>query len=341
MTAHANRLTSRAIQTFPVGDVRVFASALERLGFDCDATLAAAGLRRADLEEGDRQVPCDTIGTLLAHAARQRPTPNLGLQIGSVTPIGAYPLLDYVIVTCDTVGSALTQLARYLRLASAPAELTLHDEADPIRAVYVGPPMPFAFEYSIALCVSHLREETAGRFEPLEVAFAHRLDDVDDAARRLGCAIVHEAGWNGWTMMREALAIPMRRRDPILRGVLEGHADETVRRLPPANDSVQSVRRTVVSRMTTGGIAIGEVARELGRSARSLQRELVANGTTYQAIVDHCRRSAAERYLGDRTLPIAEIAYLLGYSEPAAFHRAFKRWRGETPLAFRQRVTAS
>ncbi len=341
MTAHANRLTSRAIQTFPVADVRVFVAGLERLGFDGDALLAAVGLRRADLGEDDRQISCETVGALLAQAARQRPAPNLGLHLASATSIGAYPLLDYVIVTCDTVGAALAQLARYLRLVSAPAELTLRDDADSVRVVYVGSPIPFAFEYSIALCVRHLRDETDGRFVPTEVAFAHRLDDVHDAERHLGCPIAQDAGWNGWTMPRAALSIPMRRRDPILRDVLERHADDTMKRLPRADDPVQSVRLAVVARLNTGRVAIDEVARQLGRSARSLQRELVANGTTYQAIVDECRRSAAERYLGDRTLPLGEIAYLLGYSEPAAFHRAFKRWRGETPLAFRHRIAGS
>jgi len=74
----------------------------------------------------------------------------------------------------------------------------------------------------------------------------------------------------------------------------------------------------------------------LATSARSLQRKLAAAGTSFQELLDTTRRDAAARYLEDRTLSVGEVAYLLGYSEPAAFHRAFKRWNGITPLEFRR-----
>ena len=337
MTANANRLTSRAIQTYPVGDVRVFVGALERLGFDSGALLMASGLQRLDLDDPDGHVSCEATGALLAHAARQRAIKNLGVHIASATPIGSYPLLDYVVMTCDTVGAGLTQLARYFRLVSAPAEVALHVAEDPIRVEYSGPPIPFVFEFSIALSLFHLRAETDGRFRAGVISFAHRLDDAPEVERLLGSPVADEAGWNGWTMTRESWSIPMRRRDPVLRGVLERHADEMLTRLPPASAVVRDVRRVVVSRMNAGSVSISAVARELGRSARSLQRDLAAEGVSYQAVVDECRKAAAERYLADASLPVAEVAYLLGYSEPAAFHRAFRRWNGDTPIAFRRR----
>jgi AraC-like DNA-binding protein len=77
------------------------------------------------------------------------------------------------------------------------------------------------------------------------------------------------------------------------------------------------------------------VARCLATSARSLQRRLSAAGTSYQELLDSTRCEAATRYLQDRGLSIGEVAYLLGYSEPPAFHRAFKRWNGVTPQEFR------
>jgi AraC-like DNA-binding protein len=79
------------------------------------------------------------------------------------------------------------------------------------------------------------------------------------------------------------------------------------------------------------------VARTLSTSARSLQRRLAAAGTSYQQLLDLARKEAAERHLTESLLSIGEIAYLLGYSEPAAFNRAFKRWHKDTPQAFRQR----
>jgi AraC-like DNA-binding protein len=80
------------------------------------------------------------------------------------------------------------------------------------------------------------------------------------------------------------------------------------------------------------------VARDLGTSRRTLQRRLADAGASYQGLLDETRREAAERYLTESSLSIAEVAYLLGYSEPSAFHRAFKRWFGRSPQGFRERL---
>ena len=81
--------------------------------------------------------------------------------------------------------------------------------------------------------------------------------------------------------------------------------------------------------------------RALARSARSLQRQLAAAGLSYQQVLDNTRREAAHVYLSNPTLSTGEVAYLLGYSEPAAFHRAFKRWHGTTPRMFREQLRRS
>jgi AraC-like DNA-binding protein len=83
-------------------------------------------------------------------------------------------------------------------------------------------------------------------------------------------------------------------------------------------------------------MAIDAVARDLGMSARTLQRRLSAVGLSYQEILESSRRETAEKCITQSALSIAEVAYMFGYSEPAAFHRAFKRWTGVTPQAFRR-----
>jgi AraC-like DNA-binding protein len=77
------------------------------------------------------------------------------------------------------------------------------------------------------------------------------------------------------------------------------------------------------------------------RNADTLQRRLPQAGTSFEGLCDDARREAAQTYLADATLSIAEVTYLLGYSEPTAFHRAFKRWHGTTPQAFRAGVAGS
>jgi AraC-like DNA-binding protein len=95
------------------------------------------------------------------------------------------------------------------------------------------------------------------------------------------------------------------------------------------------VQRALASRVAGGDTRIELIGRELGLAPRTLQRRLSDEGVSYQKLLDDARKTAAGQYLGRSSLAIGEIAYLLGYSEPAAFHRAFKRWYQATPEAFR------
>jgi AraC-like DNA-binding protein len=89
---------------------------------------------------------------------------------------------------------------------------------------------------------------------------------------------------------------------------------------------------------TTAPSAIG-AARKLHMSRRTLHRSLQAEGTTFTDLVDGLRRELAVRYLNEPAVAIAEVAFLLGFSEASAFHRAFKRWQGTTPAAYRAKLS--
>jgi len=181
--------------------------------------------------------------------------------------------------------------------------IDIHDTQNPIRIDITGV-APFATEYAA--------------FE-----------------RALGCPVAQKASWNGISLTREAWQLPLRRRDPILRQMLEAHADEILARLPERTGLAVDVQRTLASRVAGGDVRIGSVARVFAMSARTLQRRLEEEGISYQKLLDTARREAAGRYIAESPLAIGEIAYLLGYSEPAAFHRAFKRWYAATPDVYR------
>ena len=136
--------------------------------------------------------------------------------------------------------------------------------------------------------------------------------------------------------LRATWQLPLRRRDPILRHVLEEHANEVLNRLPVRTGLAFEVQRLLAARVAGGDPSLKSIGRDLGMSSRTLQRRLTDEGVSFQRLLDDTRKGTARRYLADSTLAIGEIAYLLGYSEAAAFHRAFKRWYGQTPDAFRK-----
>jgi AraC-like DNA-binding protein len=191
-----------------------------------------------------------------------------------------------------------------------------------------------SIEFDAALMVLHFRNEAEGVFTA-SLSFTHALDDAAAFARILGCPVTSNAPWSGVSVPLQAWRLPLRRRDPILRQVLEGHANEILARLPARTGLALEVQRVLASRVGGGDTRIESVGREFGMSARTLQRRLADEGLSYQKLLDDARKVAAGRHLAESTLAIGEIAYLLGYSEAAAFHRAFKRWYGATPEAFR------
>jgi AraC-like DNA-binding protein len=345
MTADANRLTSRATASnsagppVPVGQFRPFVEAFERLGYPVESVLAALQVGRARLLDPDALIPCEAMGGLFAQLLSRRPLPNLGLRLGAETSIGAYPLIDYLAVTSDNVGQALQQLARYFRLLGTPVRLDIDDSTDPLQVRFQtlapDPANGFGAEYTAALQVLHLRRETDGRARFEYVAFTHQPDDLAEAERILGCPVRPGSAWSGVALTRETWQLPMRRRDPALRAVLERHAADLAAR-QPAGDTIEAdVRRVLASRLAHGEVGLRSISRDLAMSIRTLQRRLTADGWTFEDLVDRVRRDLAERHLSESALSIAEIGYLLGYSEPAAFHRAFKRWTGSPPQAFR------
>lgn len=95
------------------------------------------------------------------------------------------------------------------------------------------------------------------------------------------------------------------------------------------------VRSTLFEALPTGVVSLEEVSRRLAISARTLQRQIEAEGSSFQAILQETREALARHYLESTVLTAAEIALLLGYDDPNSFSRAFKSWTGTTPGTIR------
>ena len=347
MTPHDNRVTPGAtlarsirpaVEAHDTRELRGMLRVLAELGYDLDALLATAGLQREDVENPDAVIAPSACAAVFAAAHRERRVPNLPLQLAVHTPVGTTPLLDYLIVSSDTVGQGLDRLARYLRIVNPGIRLVVSGDSNPVRVAVERASGSFEVELTVALSLLRFRRETDEQLRAVHACFTHEPDDVAEYAEVLGCPIRVRASWNGWALSKTAMSVPLRRRDPALRRWLERQAAGVLTRLPTDGDARDDVRRALSSQLTAGDMRIDVVARRLATTPRTLQRRLSRCGTSFEALCDDARKHAAQTYLTDTTLSIAEVTYLLGYSEPTAFHRAFKRWHGTTPHAYRTRM---
>ena len=343
LTGHATRPPQAAPPSTPAIQVRAWVDALEGLGYDTAGLLEAVGLGPADLLDPDSAIPCATCGAFIERAQRTRPLRNFWSRLGAATTGTAFPLLDYLVSTTNDVGNAIKQMSRYLRLVAAPVTIDIREDEDPIRAVYLMEPWAPAasVEYALAFHARRLQEEAEKGATFAYASVTHQPDDVGEVECLLECPVRAGQSWAGFALTRDAWRTPLRRRDPVLRALLETHANAALSRSRQADSVTLDVRRALAARLSRGQTDIETVARELGTSVRTLQRRLSATGLSYQDLLDTVRRETAESRIGDTSLSIGEVAYLVGFSEPAAFHRAFKRWTGITPQAFRHRLRVS
>ena len=351
MTPRDNRVTPGAspkrraempARGFHARELRGMLGALDQLGYDMDRLLDAAGLERRQVEDPDAYIPSAACTMVFARAREEARVPNLALQLALHTPVGAHPLLDYLVVSCDSVGQGLQRLTEYLCLVNPGISLTLRDDDDPPRLVVDRASGPFEIELTVSMSLLRMVRESDDQLNALHISFRHKPDQAAEYVRVFDCPVRTGASWDGWALSHTALRLPLRRRDPALRRWLDQQAAAAVASRPRRDDFAGEVRRVLATHAMAGGMQIEQVARRLATTPRTLQRRLARAGTTFDELRDDVRRQAARGYLLDTALTIAEIAYLLGYSEPAAFHRAFRRWygAGATPQSFRSRNRA-
>jgi AraC-like DNA-binding protein len=197
-------------------------------------------------------------------------------------------------------------------------------------------PMRQHNEYSMAVAVKTIRILAAREWAPLEVQFAHEPPrSTAEHSRVFACPVLFGQSMNALVVEHEFVRKIVSIADDRLYRILKQHVDGLIAELPREHDLLSSVKRAIVESMAAGGPKREQVAKGLAMSPRTLERRLKERGAAYKQLVSDVRGQFALDYLRDRQRTITEVAFLLGYSEVSAFNRAFKRWTGFTPMAYR------
>jgi len=193
-------------------------------------------------------------------------------------------------------------------------------------------------EYAMAIRFNTMRMMVGSQWTPLEVQFAHPAPtQITEHLRVFGAPVLFGYSTNTIVVEREFLSRQVPGADQRLYGIMKQYLEQILEAMPPEHGMLPEVRRAIAETMREGDPNLGRVAKKLATTPRTLQRQLKKQGVEFKQLVDSTRRHFAVTYLKEGKTTLTEIAFLLGYSEASAFTRAFKRWTGSTPLAYRRK----
>lgn len=329
------------MQAFTVGapDLKALLASLRSLGLDADGLAKSVAFSPSALDDPSARFEEVTMLRLWLAAESAFGKPGLGVLAGSSLSFGELELLDFLVCSNTTLGDGFRALARYAAFGNTGLTYVIDDGG--AGHVTVSMKHPYAFqilppslvEYFWTIIVTRFRMYACGHFTPALFLSHGRLAPSALYEKVLG-EVHFDADRTELRIARDQWNLEGKSASPGLRAVLERHAADLLERIRDA-PAIDPIRRALVESLARGESGIVEVASRLSLTPRTLQRRLAAEGLSFKGVLDEVRRELSRVYLRETRLTLTEVCYLLGYSDPSAFNRAFKRWTGVTPLEFR------
>jgi len=340
-TARAARDSGRGTGTVLARVVASILSGAAHAGLRRDELLEAAGLGAVDFSNPDARVPAWAEVALWQLVALREPDPGVGIRMATGLPARQWGLLGYAISYSANLGAALRRLARYGRILNEAVQFRLEETTQYHVAVAqctsaVGMALPHAVSYRFAAVVGACRGITRAELVPSEIAFTFRQPNATlEYQRFFRCRLRFSQPESQVVFVTRDLDLPVPGGDETLAGYLSESAERALRKLCAGTSIKERVRSAIWAELSEGPPTLRRTASVLHLPPRTLQRHLAAEGTTLRREIEHIREHMAIATLRDRTVPIEEVAFLLGYTEASTFYRSFRRWTGQTPRQYR------
>ncbi len=310
---------------------------------DGPALLRSVGLEPDEPLDVTQMISADAYYGLLERiASKMENAFELPLRVGPLMRPDDYGALGLAWKSAPTIRSSLERVERYCRLWTDNLTYEICDRDDGIDFILhrfgerrLG--MRLSNEATLASATSLIRQTSSPRFRPRTVFLKHAAPKSISAHERyFGCPVRYASGRDALSISNEVLDRPNHLADDGISRFLISHLEAEIESLGN-EDPVETLVEREISRSLSEGIPkMADVARRLAMSERTLHRRLSERSVSYKSLVVKTRRNVAENLLRRSQYPVTQVAFLTGFSEQSAFHRAFKRWTGHTPTAFRR-----
>ncbi len=309
---------------------------LEMYGLDAVGIARQAGVDLAAIPDPGQRLESDRLDAILEVVIPLIQDPAFGLQVARCWHPSHIGVLGHAWITSSTLRSGLERVARYYRLVGERVGVEVEETRDGIKVRFHGnrkdPALSAVItDIAMALLLDMCRLNAGAALRPIRVSLQREgLAPPSPYERFFGCPVEYLAQENAFVLAAEDTDRLLPSSNRQLAVMFDRMLNEEIVRLDKS-DVVARCKAALLENMVSGEISEEDTAQRLHMSARTLQRKLAQAGTTYVQLVDDTRRDIALHYINDSRLSITDITFLLGFSYPSAFTRAYKRWTGKTP----------
>ncbi len=309
---------------------------------DGPALLRSIGLEPDEPLDVTEMIADDAYYDLLEGiAAKMENAFELPLRVGPLMRPDDYGALGLAWKSAPTIRSSLERVERYCRLWTDNLTYEICDRDDGVDFIVhrfgerrLG--MRFSNEATLASATSLIRQTSSPRFRPRTVFMKHAAPKSISAHERyFGCPVLFDSDRDALSISSEVISRPNHLADDGISRFLISHLEAEIESLETEIPVEALVEREISRSLSEGVPRMSYVARRLAMSERTLHRRLSERGFSFRTTVEEARRHVAENLLRESRYSLTEVAFLTGFSEQSAFNRAFKRWTGLTPTAFR------
>jgi AraC-like DNA-binding protein len=267
--------------------------------------------------------------------------PALALKLNQQTGIRIVHFVVQMAMHSKTMLDALFHFTRHVKLIAETNKFEIASDDERVELIYTNT-SPYQVrwlpEYHFSYFVQLYRSIVKKDYNPVRVCFQHSdpgYKDVYDEIFR--APVSFQQPKNSIISSKKDLLQPITARDPYMQGILEKYAEELMNKRGRSVSVQEKVKEYIFTNLSAGEITLETAASALNMARSTLYRQLKMEGTSFRDLLLKTRQDLAKAYLRDG-MTNSQVAYLTGFSEPSAFHRAFKRWCNITPGEFRKSI---
>jgi len=322
--------------------ILLLAKGIDSYGHDSAELFAQVGLDHSRLKDPLARFSFQAVTRLWGLAGDLIDDPCFGLRVASFWHPTSLHALGYSWLASNSLEEAFKRASRYIRVVNTGAKGTLQfEKTEDAYRLIIDPskmkphPLPVTIDASLAMLMIMCRAAYGEGLRPIRVSYQHPAPGNTDCFNDFFKAPVsfsqpETALW----LEADVVTTPLATANPELVRINDQIVTDYLAHLD-RHDVTMQVRAKLIERLPSGQVTEEEIASSIHISQRSLQRRLKEQGLSFTQLLASTRSELGLQYVRDPQRSFNEIAFLLGFSEPGNFTRAFKRWHGKSPSEYR------